>query len=49
MIKSKIQVGIVCALTNTIDIGLTSIWTKFNENKDLTCQIADILKRWCDG
>ena len=49
MIKSKIQVGIVCALTNTIDIGLMSIWTKFNENKGLTCQITDILKRWYDG
>ena len=49
MIKSKIQVGIVCAFTNAIDIGLTSIWTKFNENNDLTCQITDILKRWYDG
>lgn len=49
MIKSKIQVGIVCAFTNIIDFGLTSIRTKFNENNDLTCQITDSLKRWYDG
>ena len=49
MIKSKIQVGIVCAFTNSIDFGLISSLTKLNENKDLTCQITDILKRWYDG
>ena len=39
----------IFCLEKEVGISLGSTLTKFNENKDLTCQITDILKGWYDG